>query len=136
MLLVDAGPLSAAAATRDRNHERCAELLTRAMDRLVVPMLVLTEVAYLLGDRLGPKAEASFAWSLARGELPVEPLLPSDWERIAELTETYADFPLGIVDASVVATAERLGITQLATLDHRHFSAVRPRHVDAFTILP
>lgn len=136
MLLVDVGPLYAAAATRDRNHERCAELLTREVDRLVVPMLVLTEVAYLLGDRLGPKVEASFAWSLARGEFSVEPLLPSDWERVAELTEAYADFPLGIVDASVVATAERLGITQLATLDRRHFSAIRPRHVDAFTIFP
>ncbi|MDI3421937.1 PIN domain-containing protein [Streptomyces luteolus] len=48
----------------------------------------------------------------------------------------YADFPLGSVDASVVAVAERLGLTEVATLDHRHFSAVRPSHVPAFTLLP
>ncbi|MDQ3092152.1 MAG: VapC toxin family PIN domain ribonuclease, partial [Actinomycetota bacterium] len=44
--------------------------------------------------------------------------------------------PLGTVDASVVATAERLGIAEVATLDHRHLSVVRPRHVDALTLLP
>ena len=46
------------------------------------------------------------------------------------------DLPLGTVDASVVAAAERLGITEVATVDHRHFSVVRPSHIDAFTLLP
>jgi hypothetical protein len=32
--------------------------------------------------------------------------------------------------------AERLGVTQVATLDHRHFRAVRPKHTDALTLLP
>jgi predicted nucleic acid-binding protein len=44
--------------------------------------------------------------------------------------------PLGAVDASVVATAERLGERALMTLDRRHFSVVRPRHTEAFEILP
>jgi predicted nucleic acid-binding protein len=55
---------------------------------------------------------------------------------MAELVETYADFPLGTTDAAVIAVAERLGIIEIATLDHRHFHAVRPRHTDAFTLLP
>lgn len=38
--------------------------------------------------------------------------------------------------ASVVAVAERLGLTEIATIDRRHFSVVRPRHIDAFTLLP
>jgi len=59
-----------------------------------------------------------------------------DYARMAELVETYADFPLGTTDAAVVAVAERLGITEIATLDHRHFRAVRPRHTRAFTLLP
>ena len=42
----------------------------------------------------------------------------------------------GTVDASVVAVGERLGITEVATVDRRHFSMVRPRHVGGFTLLP
>jgi uncharacterized protein len=136
MLIVDAGPLYAAAATRDRNHRRSIELLSSAPRPLVVPALVVTEVAYLLGDRIGPHAEVAFARSLERGELLVEPVLDSDWPRIAELTEQYADLPLGIVDASVVALAERRDLDTIATLDHRHFATVKPSHVAAFTLVP
>ncbi|MFG1874114.1 hypothetical protein ACGFIV_04675 [Sphaerisporangium sp. NPDC049003] len=32
--------------------------------------------------------------------------------------------------------AERLGLREVATLDHRHFRVVRPRHVPAFDLLP
>jgi uncharacterized protein len=40
------------------------------------------------------------------------------------------------LDAAVVATAERLDVTEIATLDRAHFSAVRPRHVAGFTLVP
>ena len=136
MLVVDAGPIVAAAATRDRHHEDSVELLTGAARPLVIPTLVVTEVAYFLSDRIGSSAERAFAGSLARGELVVEPVEPGDWERIAELVDDYADLPLGIVDASVVAVCERLGATTLATLDRRHFSVVRPRHCPALTLVP
>jgi predicted nucleic acid-binding protein len=136
MLVVDAGPLVAAAATGDRNHARCVELLAHARAPLVVPMLVVTEVAYFLSDRIGAGAERAFASSLSTGELVAEPVEPSDWTRIAELLEQYEDLGLGIVDASVVATCERLGQTELATLDRRHFTVVRPRHCAALGLLP
>lgn len=136
MLIIDAGPLYAAAATRDRNHRRSIELLSTAPRPLLVPALVVTEVAYLLGDRIGPHAELAFARSLERGELLAEPVLDSDWQRIAELTEQYEDLPLGIVDASLVALAERRDLDTIATLDHRHFATVKPRHVAAFTLVP
>ena len=59
-----------------------------------------------------------------------------DIRRMAELVETYIDLPLGIVDAAVIAIAERLRLTEIATLDHRHFTVVRPRHTTAFVLLP
>ena len=136
MLVVDAGPLVAAAATRDRNHERCVTLLSNATEPIVVPSLVVTEVAYFLADRLGQTAERAFARSVRGGELHVEPVEPEDWMRIDDLLGQYADLQLGIVDASVVAACERLGATTLATLDHRRFSVVRPRHCAALTLLP
>jgi predicted nucleic acid-binding protein len=59
-----------------------------------------------------------------------------DYERMAFLVETYADLPLGMVDASVVAVAERLNIAKFLTINRRDFAVVRPSHVDAFELLP
>ena len=53
-----------------------------------------------------------------------------------DLIEQHADLGLGGTDASLVAVAERLAITDIATIDHRHFSVVRPNHAAAFRILP
>jgi len=55
---------------------------------------------------------------------------------MAELCERYADLGLGGTDASVIAVAERLNITTVATFDRRHFTVVRPAHVEAFKLLP
>ena len=103
---------------------------------ILVPVLVITEVTYLLATRLGPTAEVRFLGDLASGALTPLQVEPGDWLRIAELVAKYADLPLGTVDASVVAGAERLGITAIATFDRRHFGTVRPDHVEAFDLLP
>ncbi|MGH7612364.1 MAG: type II toxin-antitoxin system VapC family toxin [Candidatus Dormibacteria bacterium] len=136
MLIVDAGPLLAAASRKDAHHQRCLELLTKALRPILVPALVVTEVGYLLADRIGRHAELAFARSISSGEVVVEPVLDSEWERIAELTAEYIDLPLGIVDASLVALAERHHAEVIATLDHRHFATVRPRHTRTFTLVP
>lgn len=103
---------------------------------MIVPTLVITEVVYLLGTRLGTEPEVRFLGDLADGAFVVEPVAAEDWLRIAELVARYRDLPLGTVDASVIATAERLGIKEIATIDRRHFTVVRPRHAAAFTLLP
>ena len=103
---------------------------------LIVPELVITEVAYLLETRLGADAEVRFLGDLAAGNFTVDPVVPSDWLRIAELVADYRDLPLGTVDASVVVAAERLGIVAIATLDRKHFGIVRPRHVQSFELVP
>lgn len=136
MLIVDAGPLYAVGNARDVDHNACDDLLAEATGPLLVPTLVVSEVAYLLGERLGAHAEVAFARSIANGEFTVEPVLDSEWSRIAQLMEQYADLPLGIADASVVALAERHDAREIATLDHRHFGVVRPKHVDGFVLLP
>jgi predicted nucleic acid-binding protein len=63
-------------------------------------------------------------------------LQPNDWARVNSLLRTYADLRLGVIDASVMAVAESLSATQIATLDHRHFTVVRPSHLPAFELLP
>ena len=101
-----------------------------------MPTLAVTEVAYLVGTRLGADAEVHLIGDLASGDFQVEPVAASDWLRIAELVHRYRDLPLGTVDASVVVAAERLGVTTVATTDGRDFSVVKPSHCDRLSILP
>ncbi|MGO9899499.1 MAG: type II toxin-antitoxin system VapC family toxin [Solirubrobacteraceae bacterium] len=134
--MVDAGPLYAYVDADDAHHRSSLELLETHPGPLIIPTLVLTEVTYLLGTRLGWEPEVRFLGDLATGGFVLEPVSPADLLRIAELVAKYHDLPLGTVDASVVAAAERLQITDVATLDRRHFTVVLPVHVAAFTLLP
>ncbi len=120
----------------DRDHERCREFLETTTETLVVPSSVIVEVCQLAERLGGPDHEVAFLRSFIAKEMIIESVEVQDFERISELIGQYADFPLGMVDASVIALAERLGVSDVATLDHRHFSAVRPRHVEAFNLLP
>ena len=133
---MDAGPLYAYVDADDRHHAACLELLETHQGPLIVPHLVITEVVYFIGTRLDARAEVEFLGDLARGVFKVEPVRASDWIRIAELVWTYRDLPLGTVDASVVTAAERLGISEIATVDRRHFTVVQPAGIPAFDLLP
>jgi uncharacterized protein len=97
---------------------------------------VISEVVYLLATRIGWQPEVRFLGDLASGAFTLEPVHPADLVRMAELVARYHDLPLGSVDASVIAAAERRGIAAVATLDRRHFSIVRPRHTATFQMLP
>ncbi len=90
----------------------------------------------MIDRQLGATAEAALYRSVGNSELLVEHLTASDWARVAELTDKYGDQHFGGVDAGLVALAERLGLTTIATLDHRHFGVVRPSHIAALTLLP
>jgi predicted nucleic acid-binding protein len=118
----------------DRNHQRSVEVLERRDLDLVLPALVVAEVTYIVGRRLGPSVEAAFLRGLE--SFQIEAPAPDDWARIAALVERYRDFPLGGTDASVVALAERFETDLILTLDRRHFGAIRPRHYVAFRLLP
>lgn len=123
-MILDTGVIYASIDRQDDWHLTSAELLTTAPGPLRIPYLVITEVCYLLGTRLGPLAEADFLIALASQEFELVPLTTSDFARAAELTRKYSDLPLGAVDASVIAVAERLGDRDIATTDRLHFYAV------------
>ncbi len=108
----------------------------RATEDIFIPVAVLPEVTYLLSRRIGATAELAFTRAVASGEFVLESLLLEDVARAADLMAIYADTPLGFVDASVAATAERLDVVDLLTTDRRHFSLIRPRHASAFRLLP
>lgn len=134
--LLDTGVLYAAIDRSDAHHEVSARLLSTLPGRLLLPVTVLTETSWHVEKNLGAKSEAAFLTSVAKGELELVDLTVEDIGRTAQLVETYDDLRLGLVDASVIALAERLEISKIATIDRRHFTAVRPRHVAALTLLP
>ena len=132
--IVDAGPLFAAADAADPHHERSLQALSRSDLQLVIPAFVVADAIYLVGRRMGAGAEAEFL----RGLEPFDVEVPDaeDWARIGDLVEQYADLPLGGTDASLIALAERTDARTVVTLDRRHFTVVRPRHCEAFELLP
>jgi uncharacterized protein len=136
MILADAGVLLAAANRDEAEHLACVALLEQHIGALLVSPLVVAEVCYLLGTRNGPPAEALFLDSLTDGTLLLAKLTEIDTARMADLVRQYADLRIGAADASVIALAERLNITDVATLDRRHFTVVRPTHCPVLTLLP
>ena len=135
-IVADTGPLYALIDASDAWHKRVVEWWRKNREPLVVPVCVLPEVCYLLHTRISPRAEAAFVRSVTDGEFVIESLEAEDIARAETLIRKYADLGLGFVDATVIATAERLDAIEVVTTDRRHFSVVHPRHVDAFRLSP
>ncbi|OMC00500.1 twitching motility protein PilT [Mycobacterium sp. NS-7484] len=139
MIVCDTGPIFAAADRKDADHQACVDLFTnlrRANRRLLLPQTVLAEVGYMLETKLGTFAEVAFLKSVANRTFELISLTQADVTRVAELVARYDNLPLGTTDASVIALAERLGVDEIATLDHRHFRVVRPNRAQVLTLLP
>jgi predicted nucleic acid-binding protein len=135
-LICDTGPLYAAMDRADADHEICRELLSDSPERLLVPAPVVVELEWLASSRLGPQPFLSFLADVNANDVTIVDVIHADYVRIRELLTRYADLKLGFVDAAVVAIVERLDERKLATLDRRHFTAVRPKHADAIELLP
>jgi predicted nucleic acid-binding protein len=66
-----------------------------------------------------------FMQDLVRGAFTYAPPTVGQLARAMEVDRRFADLRLGLVDSSVVALAESLGVHRLVTRDVRHFAAVR-----------
>lgn len=134
-LVADTGGLYALYDTDDAHHAAVQEVVEAESGPIIVPSAVLGELDYLLREFLGVDAELDFLAGLASGALTLEPMASMDVDRCRELIGTYRDLDLGLVDSAVIATAERLEVRRVLTIDERDFRAVRPRG-GALTLLP
>ena len=135
-LVLDTGPILADIDANDRHHRACSELIRSTRERRVIPAPVLPEIDHLARARLGPGAFAALLRDIRRGSYDIEDLVAEDYDRVEEILATYRDLDVGFVDAAVLVIVERLAEPKLATLDRRHFAAMRPRHRESLELLP
>lgn len=135
-LILDTGPLYASLDRSDADHIASRRLIEEAQEELVIPAPVLVEVDYWIHARLHPGVLVVLLDDITAGAYRVEELSPEDYRRVREVCDRYADADVGFVDAAVLAVVERFNEPKLATLDHRHFGTMRPRHVEALRLLP
>ena len=135
-IVADTGAIFALIDSSDAWHGRVRDWWGSATRNVVLPVTILPEVSYLLQKRIGSAAQEALVRAIADGELVVEHLDDEDFPRIADIMHAYRDLPLGFVDASVAAVAERLETRDILTTDRKHFGIVRPRHARAFALLP
>jgi hypothetical protein len=135
-IILDTGPLYSALDRDEPDHAACRALLENSDERLVIPSPVLPELDHLIRSRLHPDLLLGVLDDIADGVYHMENLTAEDYARVRQICERYSDARIGFVDASVLAVVERLNEPKLATLDHRHFRMMRPRHIDALQLLP
>jgi predicted nucleic acid-binding protein len=93
-------------------------------------------VDYWLRKLYGPGPWQTFVEDVATGAYRLHHLDEDGLVRAAEIERSYESLDLGLVDAGVMVTCERLGETKVATLDRRDFAVVRPSHCDGLLLLP
>ena len=126
MILVDTGPLVALFDPKDEQHTRCRGTLKGIREPLLTTTPVLTEAFHMLGpSSIGSERLREF---VADGGMSVW-FLDGGWlTRAFELMEQYADHPMDLADASLVAAAEALGTKRVFTIDRKDFETYRVRH--------
>lgn len=124
MIVADTGAMLGLLDAGDRHHARLRELYDARPAAWVLPWAILPEVDYLAGAELGPAAQDAFLADLVSGAFRVEWGRQDDLSAAQRLCRKYRSLRLGLVDALVMATAERLGPEAIATTDLRDFGAV------------
>jgi predicted nucleic acid-binding protein len=133
--LVDTGAVVALINRADRYHSAAVDWFQRFRGELLTTEAVVTETAYVLAASPAHQHAALIWFERARAAelLRVEPV--ADYAALARIIAQYASLPCDYADASLIALAERTGVTAIATIDQRDFSVYRLRGRKRFRIL-
>jgi len=136
VILLDTSGLLSAIDSSQHRHADAATVLAAARGPLLLSPFVLAELDYLLATRVGWEAERALLGEVARGAYRLETFSAEDVAAADLIVERYRDLRIGLADASIVVLAERYGATDVLTLDHRHFQALRGPGRKRFRLLP
>ncbi len=134
--IMDSGFLYALIDETDVHSQNVKNALREVYEEIVFPVPAITETSYFISKNLGIEILAKFLEDLPEMNLLFETPTAEDYQRAAEILRKYNDANIDFVDACIVAIAERLNITKILTVDRRHFGAFKPRHCEAFELLP
>lgn len=135
MTLTDAGPLIAIIDADEADHQNCLSTLNEIVLPLVTTWPAFTEAMYLLGRGGGIEGQRALWRLVQNGRLEIGDLSPAALERSAFLMDKYADLPMDLADATLVAFAEEHGHRKVFTLDS-DFHVYRIRGRQRFEVVP
>jgi predicted nucleic acid-binding protein len=136
VILLDTSGLLPVLDRSEPRHAACAGVVQAADVPLLLSPFVLAELDYLLGSRVGARAQIALLDEVVRGAYRLEPFGPSDVVLARKVMARYATLPLRLADASIVVLADRYGTKDILTLDERHFRVVRTSDRRRFRLLP
>lgn len=135
-MIVDTSALLAYFDSAEPDHAAVARSINDTDEALIVSPYVIAELDYLVATRVGVNAELAVLRELSGGAWELADLTAADVEQAATVIDKYRDQNIGIADASNVVLAKRYQTRTIATLDHRHFSVLRPLDGGRFTLVP
>jgi uncharacterized protein len=135
-LIVDTSALLAFYIPRDPRHAAVRDLLSKASDDLTVSPYVVAEVDYLVLTREGVRSELAVLRDLTSGAWDLVEFEQEDLRTAIDVIDKYSDHEIGLADASNVVLASRYSTRTIATLDHKHYSMLRPLRGGRFSIVP
>lgn len=136
MILLDTSGLLPVLDASEPRHAACADIIHGADVPLLLSPFVLAELDYLLGSRIGARAQIALLDEVVRGAYRLEPFGPADVALARKVMVRYATLALGLADASIVVLADRHGTKDILTLDERHFRVLRTSARRPFRLLP
>lgn len=113
--LLDTGILVALFDKDDIYHIKSVNFIKNNRSLLVTTLANVTEAMYLLS--FSTQAQTNLLKWLSLGVSYLYPIASADLAKISDLTRTYADLPMDFADGCLVALAEKLKISQIATID-------------------
>jgi predicted nucleic acid-binding protein len=121
---------------RDVNHDLVYAWMQAQEQELVTTPLVVAELDYLVTTRGDARGARILREDFDSGAYLIE-WWPAAIHEAVAIARRYDSMDLGLTDASLVALAARLKTTTIATLDERHFRALKPLSgAETFTLLP
>lgn len=136
MILLDTSGVISALFPDQHRHAECARAIREARPPRIITPFVLAEVDYLIQKFAGVQTELEFLRDVAARAYELAAFDSSDILQCMRIIEDYKDLRIGLADASIVLWAERFGITDVVTLDERHFRAIRIGRRRRLRLLP
>jgi len=135
-IIADTSYIYALFNPRDRYHRQTLAFAEVNTEPILFPSAILPELGFVFERDRGYAGIVWFLDQFRHTDAHIEPMIQEDLGRIYEIAAQYADSRVDVVDCCIIAVAERLQITKIATFDRRDFHIVRPVHTDYFEIVP